>query len=293
MLNKLINTSDINLKILNIGFSQQDSSWCWENINNPFSRLYLITQGEAYVQHHGGLKYHLTPGKLHLIPCFVFHDYFCPKWFEVYYIHFTSRIGAGMDLFTIQDYDYLVDSKSYEQALFQRLMEIIPDKALVNRKLNEVNRTMFESIEDTDSDTNSGDVIESEGILLQLLAPIIRTAHKFSDPTRVQTIQRFWGIFEYIDENLDKDISLEELAGNVYLNPTYFSNLFYKQMGIRPIEYLTRKRIEQAQLLLLSSDESVQRIAKAVGFKEPSYFSRVFKKRTGLSPLQYRRAGFR
>jgi two-component system, response regulator YesN len=95
---------------------------------------------------------------------------------------------------------------------------------------------------------------------------------------------------EYIDDNIGREnLTLGDIAQHAELNPTYFSNVFYKLSGIRPIEYLNKKRIQKAEVLLLSNSASIQKIAAMVGFKEPSYFSRVFKKYTGISPIQFRR----
>ena len=71
-------------------------------------------------------------------------------------------------------------------------------------------------------------------------------------------------------------IALADLAKVVELNPTYFSDQFKRVVGVRPLDYLMRRRIERAQYLLLTSPASVKEIADAVGVPDPAYFSRVF-----------------
>jgi YesN/AraC family two-component response regulator len=60
-------------------------------------------------------------------------------------------------------------------------------------------------------------------------------------------------------------------------------------MGIPPIQYINRRRIEKAQQLLLSSDDSLYRIAAQVGFADVYYFSRLFKQYVGLAPSYYQK----
>jgi len=58
-------------------------------------------------------------------------------------------------------------------------------------------------------------------------------------------------------------------------------------LGIRPIEYINRKRIQQAQILILTNAGSMKEIAAKTGFSDIAYFSRTFKRYTGISPSKY------
>ena len=102
-------------------------------------------------------------------------------------------------------------------------------------------------------------------------------------------LSRFNNVIEYIRANLSDTITLETLADIAGINPTYFSNLFSKQMGISPIQYLNKRRIEKAQTLLLSTSDTLDNIARQTGFSDTFYFSRMFKKITGISPSLYRK----
>jgi AraC-like DNA-binding protein len=73
------------------------------------------------------------------------------------------------------------------------------------------------------------------------------------------------------------------------LQSTYFSNLFQKNFGIPPIKYLNRKRMEEAQRLLLYSDLTLAEIALQLGIDDAFYFSKLFKKYLGVSPDKYRK----
>ena len=89
-------------------------------------------------------------------------------------------------------------------------------------------------------------------------------------------------------QHFDSPITLQETAGYVDLNPSYFSTLFKQSCGLSFKEYLNYIRIEESKKLLTSTDRSILDIAIDIGFEDQSYFTKVFKKYTGLTPKQYR-----
>lgn len=93
---------------------------------------------------------------------------------------------------------------------------------------------------------------------------------------------------KYIKENYKNDISLESIAHNVYVTPSYLSMLFKSTLGINFVGYLNKIRIEKACELLKDMRYKTYEIAEIVGYKDEKYFSFVFKKVTGLPPSQYR-----
>lgn len=93
---------------------------------------------------------------------------------------------------------------------------------------------------------------------------------------------------EYINSHYQDQVTLEDLARQVYLSPFYFSHIFKEEIGQTFIEYLTQVRIEEAKKRLRDSMVAVSIIAEQVGYNDVNYFSRVFKKVVGLTPTQYR-----
>lgn len=93
---------------------------------------------------------------------------------------------------------------------------------------------------------------------------------------------------QYIAKNFAEQISLEDVATQVHLNPAYFSTIFKQSTGSSFKEYLNMVRIEESKRLLSNTDYSLIDIAIATGFENQSYFSRIFKKYTGLTPKQFR-----
>ncbi|MGM0921253.1 MAG: response regulator [Bacillota bacterium] len=93
---------------------------------------------------------------------------------------------------------------------------------------------------------------------------------------------------KYIHNHYQESLSLEDVAANVELTPTYFTKMFKEQTKLTFIDYVTDVRIEKSKELLLNTKLSLKEIAYEVGYKDPNYFSRVFKKWTNLSPKHYR-----
>ena len=95
-------------------------------------------------------------------------------------------------------------------------------------------------------------------------------------------------VIEYIDNNFSRDLTLAELSGLIDLSPQYLCRLFKECLNMRPFEYLARKRVSQAKVLLLEDKLNVNEIARAVGYNDCSYFCAVFKKHEMLSPAEFR-----
>jgi YesN/AraC family two-component response regulator len=94
----------------------------------------------------------------------------------------------------------------------------------------------------------------------------------------------------YIHEHYTASISRTDLARHVSLSDDYLTACFRQEVGITPIAYLNRYRVQQAQRLLSDTDKTITEIAMEVGFSDSGYFSRVFRREVGVSPVTYRRA---
>ncbi len=93
---------------------------------------------------------------------------------------------------------------------------------------------------------------------------------------------------EYITQNYGEDISLEDVAEHIKINPSYLCVLFKKNIGMTFSQFLNKVRIDKAKQLLENTEYSVMEIAVACGFSDQSYFTKVFKKYTGVTPKKYR-----
>ena len=94
---------------------------------------------------------------------------------------------------------------------------------------------------------------------------------------------------DYIEHNLDKDITRESLAELVYLNPDYLARVFKKETGESLGSWLVHRRIEKAKEYLEKTSDPVNTVAIKVGYDNFSYFSKVFKDIVGVTPKEYRK----
>lgn len=97
-------------------------------------------------------------------------------------------------------------------------------------------------------------------------------------------------IINYLNENYEQKISLEQIAHNMYLSPVYISKIFKEETGESPINYLIKIRLEKAKDILVSGyGGSIKNIANRVGYEDVYHFSKLFKKYYGISPLYYKK----
>ena len=94
---------------------------------------------------------------------------------------------------------------------------------------------------------------------------------------------------DYIYDHLNEPITMEKLAHNEGLHPSYFSKLFYKEIGKTTKAYILEVKIATAQNMLLYSEHSLSDITLALGFSSQSAFTATFRKALGITPGEYRR----
>ncbi len=104
-----------------------------------------------------------------------------------------------------------------------------------------------------------------------------------------------YSIIEKVKEIIEgsfarSEFSLDDVAGRLFISPNYLRSLFKQQVGESFVEYLTRRRMEQARILLDDITLKVHQIAETVGYDDQHYFSICFKKYYGLTPSDYREA---
>lgn len=93
---------------------------------------------------------------------------------------------------------------------------------------------------------------------------------------------------QIIEEKAHTNLSINDIANEVFLAPTYICLLFKQETGVTINEYMTAIRIRKAKEFLACSDRKIYDICLSVGYTSPSYFTRLFKKSTGLTPSEYR-----
>ena len=92
----------------------------------------------------------------------------------------------------------------------------------------------------------------------------------------------------HIEADLSADLSLSALAKQLSVNSSYLSTLFKKELGATLTEYVSKRRVNYAMLLLDTTSLQIQAIAQHCGIPDVNYFTRTFKKYAGMTPKEYR-----
>lgn len=96
-------------------------------------------------------------------------------------------------------------------------------------------------------------------------------------------------IKDYIDRHFAEEFSLQKMADALHVSPYYLAHVCKESTGYSPLQYVLRRRIGEAQTLLITTDLPVTRIAAQVGYDNPSHFNAQFAKAVGMAPRTFRR----
>jgi two-component system, response regulator YesN len=124
--------------------------------------------------------------------------------------------------------------------------------------------------------------------MLEWVEYIIERTTEFTEHDE-KSISPVLKVKNYIKLHLDKELTREEIASNVYLNPDYFDRVFKRETGLSVARFIMQERLAKAQDLLLKTDLSISVIAINVGYPNSANFSSMFKRMIGMNPADYRK----
>lgn len=271
--------------VLNVGLAVHNADWNWKNVNSPFTRLYYVTEGSAQIELPDGI-YTLSPKHMYFIPAFTIHTNICKSNFVHYYLHIYEDHYSDNDWLDHWKFPVEIEATDLDLALFKRLCEINPHMTLQKSDPTtyDNNPTLMQNLI-KNRQRAFCDKVESRGIVFQLLSRFFKQGQskiEMEDNRIAKTVL-------YIRKHLHEAIELEKLAEISCLSKDHFIRLFKKELGTTPLQYINQKKIEKAQLLLITEELAVKEIAFQLAFEDYSYFNRLFKKITGVTPQEYRR----
>lgn len=273
------------LILLNVGRIEMNVNWNYTNQCSPFLRIYYIESGEAWltIKH---TEYHQQPGKLYIVPPFICHGHRYQGRLVQHYAHILDQSIHEFNIYEKNNFPIEVDADEEVLRFFQRLEALSPHCSLTQLRPAAYNNT--QSIKEAISRFNRFEPnkqYEMQALTMMLIAKFYSRSNTFeaSHDKRLCCAQR------YIMDNLGKPLPLEELAEKASVCKDSLIRLFKRELGVTPVNYILKKRIEKAQTWLATQDLSINDIAVQLGFVNQSYFSAQFKKAVGISPLQYRK----
>jgi AraC-like DNA-binding protein len=286
----------LDFKILAMQRVKMQRGWNFEQVISPFSHLWFVMAGHATIKHHGS-AFELGPGSAYLVTPFTLHDCQGEDSLDCFQLHLLCHLPGGIELFSVMDCDRQVTERPEFRQLLERLWSICSrrDLSAAGTTSGQAQSNIAQSNTAAPLPDESGIALahgmEAQSILRQLLQPFLTSAQVRRGSTRRSSTvssEPFPAVQEFVNRHLAEPIELADMARVAGLHPTYFSDRFQRQMGIRPLEYLMRLRMARARYLLRISKSSIKEVTYDIGLRDPAYFSRVFVKYCHLSPSAYR-----
>ena len=229
--------------------------------------LIYCVEGKGWAK-IGKSEYQIHAGEFYLVPAHTAHKYGADEndpW-TIYWIHYRGTMSEAIKDFAIKQLGSHKGFVHYNDArieLFNQMYNQL-ERGYGNENLVFVNMNLWQYL------------------VTYIFLDKFNSGGKFS---QYDTIDK---AIDFMSHNIDKVISLEDIADKVNLSASHFSSFFKKKTGFSPIEYINHLKVQKACQYLFFSDLRVKEIANLLGIDDPYYFSRMFTKIMGVSPNEYR-----
>lgn len=278
-----------NFSLLHIDYVKLNKKWNYSNVISPYFRIYFIDEGEGYVSSKEG-KIKLEQGYLYVIPGFTLCHLSCREYLSQYFLHFFEESADGISIFENNRKVIKVPACNSDIVNFKRLLEINPGRG-INRSDNPTvyeKNVFYNSYQELNKTVNDSVYFETQGIILQLISRFLGS-QRFKMNNADPVPSKILDATRHIQLNMKENLTVGYLAKRANLDQDYFSRLFFRYTGQRPLAYLHEKRIERAQYLIATTSLSFTEVAGKVGFESLPHFAKIFKKVTKLTPGEYKK----
>jgi AraC family transcriptional regulator len=168
--------------------------------------------------------------------------------------------------------------------------ELVPRFAILDPLLEQLAIAITNALRDGAAE----DGLYIDTVAQMMAVHLARSHSSRSRPMRILPARPLSGwkmrrVIEYIEDNLEGDLSLQAMAAEVDISPLYLARAFKSAVGQSPHQYVLARRIERAKELLRNTDLPVVDVALSSGFSSQSHLSHWFIRQVGVSPAVYRR----
>ena len=267
------------------------AGYYFHNETNPlhshsFVEIAFVTAGSAIHQSLAGPQ-ELTVGDVILLRPGAWHGYDQCAELAVYNCCFSGDLLRRELAWTREDplLGYLLWSGPYSAQARGILTTHLDRDALERCK---VHLAALDGLRGKPTTLYQGDIVGRLALLFSLIGRAIAETHAPLPGAAGPAHPAIGHALRMLEERLDHDWTLTELAARMHLAPGYLVRLFTTCTGVPPMAYLARLRAEHAATLLLHTDQPISCIGRAVGWPDQNYFARRFKAHFGLSATTYR-----
>jgi len=260
--------AQVQVQVLSWGYLTVWPEWQYLDYVPNYNKFYFICAGEGSLTIDGH-EYTPQAGQWFWMPNGVRQSYSATRKDNLltkYWCHFTAMVG-DVDLAQLLDIPHFV-----------RVLDPGSVAAKFERLLQNCGSDQFAA------------PLSIKSALLDLIADYLNLAGSTQLSLPASPLGgKLQQVVQYIDRNLDCTMTVDNLARIVHLHPNYFSRIFRNHLGQSPIQYINRRRIDKAGILILTTSSTLSEIARQVGIHDIYYFSKQFKEQTGYAPSEYRR----
>jgi len=261
-----------------------DIKWSMELSRHEFFEMVYMKKGNAVFE-ISGKTVNIGPNDIIIIKPNQFHKFSVKSAdgceFIVLSFKFENKLSGEFSELSLGDFLNFISSKESGSFISLKVSQKNEIIILLNRILRE-----RESHEIGSEFLNYLLVLELFVLISRALKMEWENSIKDKSPKLKELIHIS---VNFINNNFERDISLNNISKYVFLSSSYFTRAFKEEMGISPISFLLKVRIERAKELLVDTDHKVSDIALSVGFSNQQRFNEIFKKYSNLTPLQYRK----
>ena len=274
----------LNLQMLNVGFAKHNGDWNWKNVVSPFTRFFYVTEGDAKLV-FSDKTVTLKPHHMYIVPPYVQHSYECQGFFSLYYLHVYERVKSESNVFELYTLPTEVKAEPIDALIFENFCKAHPEAKLPESNPQTYdNKIHFTNYVQRYNNFPLWRKMRLRGAMLLLFSRFMEGA-----VSKMWTNdERMRRVLSYIHDNLYNEMNLDKLAEVACVTKHYLIRLFDRELGMSPIQYINKKKIEKSQLLLFTENMPVKEVAFLMGFRDMSYFIRLFKHFVGVTPRAYK-----
>lgn len=267
---------NLNLVLLSGGYYHCTSAWNAEPFGKEHCyKLYFPVEDSACIFSDG--QWHpLHAGNAYFINGFMLDKYRCDEYMKVYWLHFIPESQfLSIYLNNLKPvYCWSKEELSTVHIDYKRIPSLFDNPYSSDNRLLEISSLSL--------------TCYINSMVLHLLSDMSEKQESDLLNVSYDLYFKLEAAIEYIKNNYEKNLKLEEMAQKCFLHPIYFQRLFKKCFKITPNNYLTMVRLQEACRILLKTDMPIKDIAQNTGFCNQFYFSKVFKSHFRKTPLEFR-----